>query len=139
MKLIKSLDRKYGNVLILKYFYDMTDREIADDLGISLENVKMRLHRGKKALNQNSRRKAFMTDERFDNFLMKTVKNFGENYITFSDNTVAEHTFSKRFERKMGKLAREESSIYFPLVKTPLRKAVLIIIALAAGSVRRNF
>lgn len=47
MGLIKTLDGKYADVLILKYFYDLPDREIARSLGISLENAKIRLHRGK--------------------------------------------------------------------------------------------
>ena len=49
-KLIKNLDAKYADVLILKYFYDMKDKEIAGALGITIENVKVRLHRGRKAL-----------------------------------------------------------------------------------------
>lgn len=47
MVLIKTLDEKYADVLILKYFYDLPDKEIAMSLGINLENVKIRLHRGK--------------------------------------------------------------------------------------------
>lgn len=50
MELIKTLDVKYADVLILKYFYDLPDREIAGSLGISLENAKIRLHRGKNML-----------------------------------------------------------------------------------------
>ncbi len=50
MTLIKSIDEKYADVLILKYFYDFSDKEIAESLGISLENVKIRLHRGKSML-----------------------------------------------------------------------------------------
>lgn len=45
--LIKSLKPIYADVLILKYYYDMKGEEIASSLGISLENVKIRLHRGK--------------------------------------------------------------------------------------------
>lgn len=47
MTLIKTLDEKYADVLILKYFYDLPDKEIARSLGISLENAKIRLYRGK--------------------------------------------------------------------------------------------
>lgn len=50
MELIKMLDEKYADVLILKYFYDLPDKEIARSLGISLENAKIRLHRGKAML-----------------------------------------------------------------------------------------
>ncbi len=44
---IKSLDAKYGDVLILKYYYGLRNKEIAKCLKISLENVKIRLVRGK--------------------------------------------------------------------------------------------
>lgn len=48
--IIKGLDTKYGDVLILKYYYDKKDKEIARMLGISLENVKIRLLRGKQKI-----------------------------------------------------------------------------------------
>lgn len=50
MKIIKTIDEKYSDVLILKYFYDLPDKEIAKSLGISLENAKIRLYRGKNML-----------------------------------------------------------------------------------------
>lgn len=49
-RLIKELDSKYGDVLILKYYYEYRDKEIADILGITLENVKIRLYRAKTLL-----------------------------------------------------------------------------------------
>lgn len=52
-EMIKDLDYKYADVLILKYFYDMSNKEIAAALGISLENVKIRLIRGKNMLKKN--------------------------------------------------------------------------------------
>lgn len=48
--LIKKLDSKYGDALILKYYYDMKDKDIAASLGISLEAAKSRVLRGKKML-----------------------------------------------------------------------------------------
>ncbi len=45
--LLKNLDEKYGDVLMMKYFYGMRNKEIAEALGITLQNVKIRLHRGK--------------------------------------------------------------------------------------------
>lgn len=47
---IKSLDAKYGDPLILRYFYEFTDKEVASMLGISLENEKIRVHRAKEML-----------------------------------------------------------------------------------------
>ena len=48
--LIKSLKPIYADVLILKYYYNLKGEEIASSLGISLDNVKIRLHRGKALL-----------------------------------------------------------------------------------------
>lgn len=48
--LIKAMDCKYGDVIILKYYYDMSLKEIANNLKVSLDNVKIRLHRGKEVL-----------------------------------------------------------------------------------------
>ena len=45
--MIKALDKKYGDVIILKYYCDMHDKDIAASLSISVENVKIRLHRAK--------------------------------------------------------------------------------------------
>ena len=50
--LIKQLKPMYADVLILKYYYDMKGEEIASSLGITLENVKIRLHRGKAMLKE---------------------------------------------------------------------------------------
>lgn len=49
-ELIKSLDTKYADVLILKYFYGLSVGETAASLGISAENVRTRLYRGKNML-----------------------------------------------------------------------------------------
>ena len=49
-ELIKSLDPKYADVLILKYFYGLSVNETAALLGISADNVKTRLYRGKNML-----------------------------------------------------------------------------------------
>ncbi len=51
-ELIKQLKPIYADVLILKYYYGMKGEEIAATLGISLENVKIRLHRGKAMLKE---------------------------------------------------------------------------------------
>lgn len=52
MSMITELDVKYSDVLMFRYFYDMKNREIADALGITLENVKIRLIRGKQMLKE---------------------------------------------------------------------------------------
>lgn len=51
-ELIKRLNPIYADVLILKYYYGMKGEEIAASLGISLENEKIRLHRGKAMLKE---------------------------------------------------------------------------------------
>lgn len=58
-KLIKSLDEKYSDVLILKYYYGMKVNEIAASLGISRENVKIRLVRGREMLKKKMREDSF--------------------------------------------------------------------------------
>lgn len=49
-EMIKELDKKYGDVIMLKYYCDMKDKDIASTLEISVENVKIRLHRAKTML-----------------------------------------------------------------------------------------
>ena len=48
--LLKNMDSKYGDVLMLKYYYDMSIHEMAEQLGLTPENVKVRLHRGRAIL-----------------------------------------------------------------------------------------
>ena len=69
-----------------------------------------------------------MTDKQFDVFLENTIKNFGEDYIDFSEETIIQHTFSKKFERKMARLIRRQKSFYFPMIRTPLRRTVTIMV-----------
>lgn len=69
-----------------------------------------------------------MTDRQFDVFLENTIKNFGEDYIDFSEKTIIQHTFSKRFERKMARLIRQQKSFYFPMIRTPIRRTVTIMV-----------
>jgi RNA polymerase sigma-70 factor (ECF subfamily) len=49
---ISELSEKSSSVLKLIYIYDYSDREIAELLNISQENVRVRLHRAKTALLQ---------------------------------------------------------------------------------------
>lgn len=48
--LIRTMDRKYSEPLLMKFFYNYTDLEIADFLGITVDNVKVRIYRGKNKL-----------------------------------------------------------------------------------------
>lgn len=47
---IGQLDKKYSDVLTLKFFYQYSDSEIAGLVQTSPENVRVRLHRGKRKL-----------------------------------------------------------------------------------------
>jgi len=47
---IKHLYEPYADILTLRYFYHYSDKEIAELLGISHENVRIRLHRAKQSL-----------------------------------------------------------------------------------------
>lgn len=50
--LVKKLDMKFSDVLVLRYFYGLKNKEIAAALKISVDNVKTRLCRGKSALKE---------------------------------------------------------------------------------------
>ena len=47
LEAIRSLDEKYSEVCTLKYFIGLQDVEIAEALGITPENVRVRLHRSR--------------------------------------------------------------------------------------------
>ena len=49
-QILRQMDDKYALPLILKYTLDFSQTEIADMLNISVENVKVRCHRGRKML-----------------------------------------------------------------------------------------
>ena len=51
-KMLKSLDQKYSDVLVLKLFYDMSDEAIAKKLDITVENARVRIFRGRNQLKQ---------------------------------------------------------------------------------------
>lgn len=65
-----------------------------------------------------------MTDKKFEIFLENTIKNFGEDYISFSEETLIEHKFSKSFERKMERLIRRQRRFYRPEVKMSFKRTV---------------
>ncbi len=48
--MVKALDSKYSDVIMLKYYCNLRNKEIADTLNISNENVKIRLYRAKALL-----------------------------------------------------------------------------------------
>ena len=49
---VKSLKPIYRDVIQLRFFYELSHKEIATHLGLSLSNVKVRLLRGKKLLSE---------------------------------------------------------------------------------------
>lgn len=49
-KMIKTMNPIYADVLLLKLFYEFSDREIATALNITSENVRVRFHRGRNQL-----------------------------------------------------------------------------------------
>jgi RNA polymerase sigma factor (sigma-70 family) len=55
-KLIQSLSPAHRTVIVLRYYDDMSESEIANVLGISLGTVKSRLHYAKNALGKQLRR-----------------------------------------------------------------------------------
>ena len=51
--MVQSLDEKYKSVIVLKFFEDMTFKEIASVLGINENTVKTRLYRALEILREN--------------------------------------------------------------------------------------
>jgi RNA polymerase sigma-70 factor (ECF subfamily) len=47
---IMELPESYRTVLVLRYQMDMKNAEIAETLGVSKENIEVRIHRARKAL-----------------------------------------------------------------------------------------
>ncbi|MGS0744659.1 RNA polymerase sigma factor [Syntrophomonas erecta subsp. sporosyntropha] len=54
---ISELSDNYRTVLILRYQLDLTNQEIADTLGITRENIEVRVHRARKALRRELQKK----------------------------------------------------------------------------------
>lgn len=50
---LKTLDGKYADVLILRYYYNFKEKDIARILKITPNNVKIRIHRGKNSLKES--------------------------------------------------------------------------------------
>ena len=48
--MVKSLNSNYSDVMVLRLFYEMTEREIANALNISIENARSRIFRGRNQL-----------------------------------------------------------------------------------------
>lgn len=57
-KKLKDLDEKYSLPLIMKYTMDFSQEQIAHTLNISVQNVKVRCHRGRKMLMDAIRKEA---------------------------------------------------------------------------------
>lgn len=47
---LRELPSNYQSVLVLRYQLDMNNQEIADTLGVSKENIEVKIHRARKAL-----------------------------------------------------------------------------------------
>lgn len=58
--LIDSIREEYRSVFLLKYAYDLSHREIGELLGISENNVTVRLHRAKKSLAELLRKEGYV-------------------------------------------------------------------------------
>lgn len=49
-RIIKGMSSNYSDILMLKYRYQLNDSEIAETLGLTVENVRVRIHRARKQL-----------------------------------------------------------------------------------------
>lgn len=55
LEYIQKLPEKYGTVLVLSEFEGLSNKEIADILGVTLDTVKIRLHRARTKLKEELR------------------------------------------------------------------------------------
>lgn len=62
---LQTMTSKYADVLSLRYFYDYTNKEIADLLLISEENVRVRLHRARKILVARLTKRGISHEQRY--------------------------------------------------------------------------
>lgn len=62
LEAIRSMDEKYADVVIMKYYYQFKEAEIAHELGVTLETVKIRLHRARKQLREMLEKEAFYSE-----------------------------------------------------------------------------
>lgn len=53
--MIQGLDPKYADVIMLRYYHGLSEKDIAESLGLSVENVKVRLFRGRNKLKEKLR------------------------------------------------------------------------------------
>lgn len=51
-EIIKTLDSSYSDMLMLRFYYDLSEQEIAEQLNITLQNVRTRLSRARKKLKE---------------------------------------------------------------------------------------
>ena len=51
-RLLDSLDEQLRNIFVLKYAYDLPHSEIAEQTGLTENNVTVKLHRAKKKLRE---------------------------------------------------------------------------------------
>lgn len=70
-----------------------------------------------------------MTEPQFEEFLSKSIKNFGDEYIELDEDLYEPHEFSPEFERKMEKLFRPKKHIRFPLFRTRRRRIASVVTA----------
>ena len=75
-----------------------------------------------------------MTNKQFDDFLEKTIKNYGKEYVDFLEEWNEPHEFSPRFKNEMAKLIKRERKPHFHLTKTSFRKFVAITTAAIIAS-----
>lgn len=48
--ILKSINQEYANLIILKYYHDLTNQEIADLTGNTLNNIGVQLYRARQSL-----------------------------------------------------------------------------------------
>lgn len=70
-----------------------------------------------------------MRNEEFEVLLTDVIREYGAGYIELPAGKYDKpHEFSAGFERKMQKLIKRQRHFYFPLVRTPVRRAAVIFV-----------
>lgn len=57
--ILRKLPKTQYSVLVLKYYYDLSNHEIANQLGLELKTVEMRLYRAKKKMRELLEREGY--------------------------------------------------------------------------------
>lgn len=71
-----------------------------------------------------------MTDSQFEKYLEKSIKKYGDDYITITDDLLIPHNFSRKFNRRMFRLLHSNSTFTAHLLRLPPRRRAAVLFTL---------